>query len=140
MARRSRNLSVAQFQQLMERIPKEVAAELEGAVTDAAEGMAAQMRQAVPLGADGRNELLESIRVTPGKHPLRKVIRAGGDLTRRKSASGREYDYARAQEFGTQDAPAQPFFWPIYRLMKKRFKAQIARKAKKAIAKVVPLK
>lgn len=139
MARRSRNLSVAQFQQLMERIPQEVAKELEAAVQDAADGMAAQMRQAVPLGVDGRNELLESIRTAPGKHPLRKVIRAGGSLTTRK-ANGKEYDYARAQEFGTQDAPAQPFFWPIYRLMKKKFKAQIARKAKKAIAKVIPLK
>lgn len=123
----------------MERIPQEVAKELESAVADAAEGMAAQMRQAVPLGVDGRNELLESIRVAPGKHPLRKVIRAGGPLTTRK-AKGKEYDYARAIEFGRHDAPAQPFFWPVYRLTKKRWKSQIARKAKKAIAKVVPLK
>lgn len=136
---RSRNLSVAQFQQLMERIPKEVAAELEGIVTGAAEGMAAQMRQAVPLGVDGRNEALESIRVAPGKHPLRKVVRAGGD-TRKRSGTGKEYDYARAIEFGRHDAPAQPFFWPVYRLTKRSWKSRIARAAKKAIAKVVPLK
>lgn len=139
MARRSKNLSVAQFQQLMENIPKEVAAELESAVAEAAEGMAAQMRQAVPRGIDGRNELLESIRVAPGKHPLRKVIRAGGPLTTRKG-KGKDYDYARAVEFGRQDAAAQPFFWPVYRLTKKSWKSKVARKAKKAIGKVVPLK
>jgi len=139
MARRSRNLSVAQFQQLMERIPNEVAAELEAAVQESAEGMAAQMRQAVPLGIDGRNELQESIQVTPGKHPLRKVIRAGGPLTTRQG-KGKPYDYARAVEFGTMDMSAQPFFWPVYRLTKKSWKSKIARMAKKAIAKVIPIK
>jgi len=150
MARRSRNLSVSQFQQLMERVPKAVAKDLETAVAGGARQIALVMRMTVPKGVDGRNELEESIRVTPGSHPLRKVIRAGGKLTTKKAGGSfvgrllrgrsKEYDYANAVEFGTQNMHAQPFFYPTYRLMKKRTQSAINRKAKKAIAQVVPLK
>lgn len=143
----ARNLSVEQFKQLMERIPKEVAVSLESAVTEGAEGMAQTMRSSVAQGIDGRHELLESIRVTPGSHPLRKVVRAGGPLTTKKagggflrrliSGRGKEYDYANAVEFGTQEMPAQPFFWPSYRLTKRPFRSRIARKVNAVMKKYV---
>lgn len=54
-------------------------------------------------------------------------------------AGGREAFYARYQEFGTQDMVAQPFFYPGYRLGRKRAKARLARAvragAKKAFGK-----
>lgn len=139
MARRAKNLSVSQFQDLMANIPKAVADELVSAVESGAETMAGAMRSAVATGIDGRNELQESIRVTDGKHPLRKVIRAGGPLTTKDTPRG-PYDYAHAVEFGTQEVTAQPFFYPSYRLLKNKLQAAINRKARKAIEKVVPLK
>lgn len=50
-------------------------------------------------------------------------------------AGGREAYYARFQEFGTQDMPAQPFFYPGYRLGRKRAKARLARAVRAAAKK-----
>lgn len=139
---RSLNLSVKQFQDLMERLPKEVAKELRDAPHQEGERLAATMRQVVPQGIDNRRELLESIRVEDGRRPLQVFVKAGGPLTTKevRAGSGVSYDYALANEFGTQKMTAQPFFWPTYRLLKKRIRSAISRKSRKAIEKVVPLK
>lgn len=138
----ARNLSVEQFKQLMEKIPKAVADELRGAVNDAGDELVNAMKPAVPRGIDGRNELVESIRKEPGRHPLQVRVKAGGELTTRqvRTGSGVSYDYANANEFGTEKMSAQPFFWPTYRLKKRAIRSKIARRARKAIEKVVPLK
>jgi HK97 gp10 family phage protein len=137
-----RNLSVEQFQDLMRNIPRAVADELRSATTDQAKFLADTMKQAVPTGTDGRNELQESIRVEPGRRPLQAFVKAGGPLTTRvvRKGSGLNYDYALANEYGTRKMKAQPFFYPTYRLMKKKLRSAIQRRARKAIEKVVPLK
>lgn len=138
----ARNLSVRQFQQLMQSLPKKVAQQLKDAPRSEGERLAKTMKSAVSRGVDGRNELLESIRVEEGRRPLQVLVKAGGPLTTKevRKGSGRAYDYALANEFGTEKMKAQPFFWPSYRLTKKRIRAGIARKARKAIEQVVPLK
>ena len=40
---------------------------------------------------------------------------------------------ARWQEFGTQDQPAQPFFFTNYRIMKPRFSARMSRAWRKGM-------
>ena len=129
------NLSVQQFQDLMARIPKVAADDLKSALTEAGDDLVNTMRLTAPRGVDERNELLESIRQEPGRHPLRTLVKAGGPLTTRGG-----YDYANAIEFGTEKMPAQSFFWPSYRLRKRPIIARLARRARKAIEKVVPLK
>lgn len=52
-------------------------------------------------------------------------ITAGGSATTkrvRKSEKGNSptYDYALAQEFGTKNMPPNAFFWPGYRIEKKK--------------------
>lgn len=135
----ARNLSVQQFQQLMASVPKAVAAELEGSVQEQAESLAQTMRFVAPKGKDARRELVESIRVENGKHPLRKLVKAGGPLTT-KTSNGKSYDYSLGMEFGNDQVPARPFFWPAYRLKKKSIRSAIQKKIKAAISKVVPLK
>ena len=78
------------------------------------------------------------------------LVRAGGALTTRSGAGDQgfvrefaravrgkdaNYDYALAQEFGTQHIPAQPFFWPTYRARKRRIRRAIKDSAKAAINK-----
>jgi len=135
-------LNIEQFQQLMANIPKAVAAEMRSAVAAAGQNMANSMRQNVHTGIDGRNELLESIVSGQGRHELQARITAGGILTTRSVREGASatYDYAMANEYGTQKMPAQPFFWPTYRMMKKRTRSEIARAMRKGIEKVVKLK
>jgi len=137
----ARNLSVDQFEQLMRNIPKAVAEELVGTMTAAATQLAGAMKSAVPHGVDGRNELTESIQQRPGSHPLQVKVTAGGELTTRSVRRGASvtYDYALANEYGTRKMTAQPFFWPTYRLLKRRIRAQVQRGMKKGISKVVTL-
>lgn len=61
-----------------------------------------------------------------------QIVRAGGPTTMRESEAG-PYDYARAQEFGRADMEANPYFWPAYRLLKKRFVSRRRRAVNKAI-------
>ncbi|MGX9574085.1 HK97-gp10 family putative phage morphogenesis protein [Mesorhizobium sp. f-mel] len=59
---------------------------------------------------------------------LTRTVTAGGDATTRPvREGGPDYDYALGQEFGTQNSPANPFFWPAYRLTKKRIRNRIQR-------------
>lgn len=69
---------------------------------------------------------------------LRVTLVAGGTATTRPVRDGAdaEYDYAFAQEFGTQKMPANPFFFVGYRLGKKRVKSRISRAITKAAKRV----
>lgn len=53
-------------------------------------------------------------------------------ISRRVSAGGREAPYAQWVEFGHGEADPHPFFWPAYRLKRRRFRARMVRSAKKA--------
>lgn len=82
-----------------------------------------------PLPGVQPGALKHSVNVRPdrSKDTVVRVV-AGGYLTVRPSVSGQPFDYARADEFGTQKMKAQPFFFPTYRLMKKKIIAQMKRR------------
>lgn len=48
-------------------------------------------------------------------------------------AGGGDAFYARFHEFGTQDMPANPFFFPVWRARKRRVKGRISRAMSKSI-------
>jgi hypothetical protein len=78
----------------------------------------------------------------PEKSPIAQRVSAGGAATTkavRKSKKGNAplYDYANANEYGTEDMAAQPFFWPAWRLKRRRFKARMSRAGKKGIQEAV---
>lgn len=65
-------------------------------------------------------------------------VSAGGASTTKPVRNSKKggaplYDYAVAQEYGTEGMPANPAFWPAWRLKRRRFKARMSRAAKKAI-------
>lgn len=73
-----------------------------------------------------------------GDGKIAQRVSAGGRATTkriRESEKGNapEYDYALANEYGTEDMAAQPFFWPAWRLKRKRFKSRMSRAGKKGI-------
>jgi HK97 gp10 family phage protein len=78
-------------------------------------------------------KLAHSVRKVPGKRDTQVRIVAGGKLTIRPSVSSKPFDYARADEFGTQRMAAKPFFFPTYRLRKKKIISAIKRRITKAI-------
>jgi HK97 gp10 family phage protein len=79
--------------------------------------------------------LEHSVRKIPGKSDTQIRIVAGGRLTIRPSVSSKPFDYARADEFGTVNMKARPFFFPTYRLRKKKMKSAMKRKLKASIEK-----
>lgn len=57
-------------------------------------------------------------------------------ISRKVSASAKDdkgRDYAAWVEFGTSKNQAAPFFWPAYRLARRKFRSRMTRAAKKAI-------
>lgn len=58
-------------------------------------------------------------------------------ISQRVSAGARDAPYAAWVEFGTSKNAANPFFWPAYRLMKRRMKSRMSRAAKKAVQEAV---
>jgi HK97 gp10 family phage protein len=49
------------------------------------------------------------------------------------TVGNKDVRYAHLVEYGTSQAPAQPYFWPAFRLLRKR----IQNRVKRAIAKAV---
>lgn len=114
------------------------------------------VRQALRVqNAKNAAELVETIRgFAPGDGPLQASVKnhdvtdstrisqrieAGGPTTTKPVREGQSatYDYALAQEFGTAKMTANPFFWPAWRLKRRRFKSRMTRAAKKAIAEAI---
>lgn len=131
------NASVAEFQRRLLRIPPRVRAHAFTALGTYADKMQAAMQSAVPRD---EGKLAASIRQTESLPDLRITIAAGGPTTTRPVREGASatYDYALAQEFGTSKMPANPFFWPAYRLFKKPMRSAVKRAMKKGMKEVFP--
>lgn len=82
--------------------------------------------------------LADSIRKEAGETEASVLVLAGGEATTKetRTGSGQPYDYALGVEFGTEAAPAEPFFFPAYRALKSRMKARASRAALKAVREV----
>jgi len=120
----------------MAKLPPAAAEEMRAAVYTQAHILSKAQASAVH---ERHGNLRASHRVEAGNHPLQAKVKAGGLLTTR-TTHGVAYDYANANEFGTEKMPAQPSFWPTYRLLKRRIRAAIQRNAIKGLKKVVNLK
>jgi len=122
------------FRALTKRLQGEVVEAAQDALEAQGDRLVGVIRAAIsPHSKTGH--LADSVRKLPAKRPLQVRVGAGGPLTTRevRHGSGVSYDYANAEEFGTQDEPAKPFFFPSYRLMKKDMRSAV----RKAIAQAV---
>lgn len=120
---------------IFRRLPKTVRAELQGAMNRAGAEMATRARALVPV----RSGLLrQSIRVIPfNRGGIGVIVQAGGELTTDYDVLSRPYDYAMAQELGTQEMLASPFFYPAYRHLRSGIKRKITAAVKVAVSKAV---
>lgn len=124
------NQSVQRFRRLTEELQGEI---VDGAVQELND-QATQLAQLIESVAPKfEGKLAHSVRVVPGKRKTQVRIVAGGRLTIRPSVSSKPFDYARADEFGTVKMTAKPFFFPTYRLRKKKIVSGMKRRITKAI-------
>ena len=116
-------------------IPARVEAATRAAMEKSAEELVAMMKRLAPVD---RGDLQMSISWTWGKAPDGAVVIAESSEDSRGLkitvyAGSKKAFYARWQEFGTSEMPANPFFFPSYRALRKRIKSRITREMKKAI-------
>ncbi|MBS0535379.1 MAG: HK97 gp10 family phage protein [Proteobacteria bacterium] len=101
------------------------------------------MRSLAPVSADGSHgkppgTLKDSILMTPPGATTPAYSQPGGQHVVPEnavavSAGNSECRYAHFPEYGTKKMTAEPYFWPSYRLLKKRIKARTKRAISKAV-------
>ena len=152
MAGPTRVLHLDRLKRRLEAIPKEARAEIRKALEKSAVELAGMVKNFAP---EHSGDLKNSVGYTFGEYipensNVRGVSAAGGlgdpDLSVTVHAGDAKAFYAAFVEFGTKahlqggklagtyhpgTAP-KPFFFPAYRLLKKRIKNRIARAVKKA--------
>jgi len=147
------NQSVTRLQAILALLPAELKAPILAQTIRQAELLRGSMIIKVPIGGPDdkhRGRLRDSIRVEKGRGEMRVLVRAGGPTTtigggasgggvvarvRRAVFGGGSYDYALAQEFGTQKMHAHPFFWSSYRARKDDIRRALKATAKAEIKK-----
>ena len=130
--------NAARFSRRLRAIPPAVRKAVRDQLRANAEDLVQGIQRAVPV-EDGTLRSTVENEDTSNERRIRQTVRAGGERTTRpvrKSAKGNAptYDYALAQEFGTSDMPANPFFYPTYRAKRKAFKRALNAAVKKAVA------
>jgi HK97 gp10 family phage protein len=137
---------LANFQRRWKAVPARVAAEVKRTMEDVADEIVAQMYTVAPhLTGD----LAGSIGWTWGDAPkgsltigtvgktkyaaLRITIYAGSGDTVVTGARGQKYQLAKIQEFGTTKMPANPFFYPVWRVKRRSAQNRMTRAINKAI-------
>lgn len=121
---------LARFQARMREVRAAARLSIKPALMQSANEVVDAMEMLAPEGESG--DLKNSIRVVDTGHDLVVGVVAGGEATTRVYKGGR-YDYALANEYGTQEMDAQPFFWPGYRSVRRRANARVKRAIAKAI-------
>lgn len=123
-------------------MPEAVRVEIRAAMEQSANEIVELMRRMVPIGET--RQLHDSIGWTWGEAPkgalviarTRKSMAAKAGLSLTIYAGGGAAYYARFVEFGTLRMMAQPFFFPSWRLGRKRVRSRVTRATNRAARKV----
>jgi len=124
----ARTSSMQRFRQMTTELQAEIRRDAIAELQASADLLVQQMKTVAPVGPTGN--LRASIRKERGKKETIVRVMAGGALTTVavRKGSGVPYDYAMAVEFGTRQAGAQPFFYPSWRLRRKRIRSAMRRR------------
>jgi HK97 gp10 family phage protein len=128
----------AQLERLLKRldaIPKEVKEAVKPALEKSGQELVDRMRLLAP---EDTGALKDSITMTPPGQSTPPYSQPGGSRVAKENevlitAGNSDVRYAHLLEYGTSKTPAQPYFWPAFRLTRDR----IQRRLKRAISKAV---
>lgn len=129
-------IGIEKMMRRLERIPAEVRKRAKAELMLQAREINMLQRSLVPKDD---LTLAGTIRSEPLPDPqIGVVILAGGEATTKpvretEKGNSPEYDYALAQEFGTEDMPANPFFRPAIRVKKKQARNSVRTAVRKAL-------
>lgn len=122
-------------------IPKEARAEIHKALDKSATEMVQTAQSFAPVKSGKlRNSIGKTFGEYKADNPNVRGVTGSGvadpELTVTIHAGDQEAYYAAFVEFGTKAAPAHPYFFPAWRLLKKRVTSRIKRAMTKAAKKV----
>lgn len=125
------------FQKRMAAIPKEVRAAIKPALMKSGQELQTAMRRLAETSRD-TGALIDSITVTGPGETTPPYSQPGGSKVVPENAvavtvGNTDVRYPHLVEYGTTKAHAQPFFWPAFRLYRKRITRRINRAINKAI-------
>lgn len=130
---------LSSFQRRMRAVPKAARAAVQPVLMKQAEAMADTMRNLAPDDpATDAPDLKSSIAVTGPGESTPPYSQPGGAAVVPENAvaitaGNSDVRYPHLQEYGTSKHRAQPFFWPAFRLHRKKALAAIKRGIGKAI-------
>lgn len=102
------------------KLPAKMRTEVKASLEKSADELVAMQKRLVPVD---EGDLRDSIEKREGQHELSVEVTGGDDKA----------FYARFVEFGTASQPAQPYFFPAYRSLRKRIKNRTRRAVRKAV-------
>lgn len=116
-------------------IPRAVKQAVAPALITAGRDLSVTMRLLAPVDS---GDLRDSIHVTAPGETTPAYSQPGGSQTARENqvlvtVGNDDVRYPHLVEYGTAEAPAQPFFWPAYRFQKKKLSNRIKRAIRKAV-------
>lgn len=123
----------------MAAIPQAVREAVRPALIKSGDELADAMRHLAPDDpATGAPDLKSSIAVTlPGEqtpaYSQPGGSRVAGELEVLVTVGNEEVRYPHLLEYGTSKMEAQPYFWPAFRLMRKKLESRIKRAIGKAV-------
>jgi HK97 gp10 family phage protein len=128
---------ILRLQARLEAIPLAVREAVQPALLKSGDELADMMRHFAE-SSRVTGALIDSIAVTPGGESTPPYSQPGGATIVPENAvmitaGDQEVRYAHLVEYGTSKMKAEPFFWPAYRLLKKRVTARMKRAVKKAV-------
>lgn len=129
-------LNIEKMMRKLERIPAEVRKRTKAELMLAGREINMLQRSLAPKDD---LTLASTIRSEPLPDPqIGVVIRAGGPATTKpvretEKGNSPEYDYALAQEFGTEDMAANPFFMPAIQVKRKQVRKRVRAAARRAL-------
>lgn len=126
---------LASFQRRMRAIPEAVRRAVDPALMGAGQELAGTIRALAP---EDSGDLKASVAVTGPLQQTPPYSQPGGSAFVPENAvavtvGNSEVRYPHLQEFGTSFHPAQPYFWPAFRLRRKALQAKIKRAIGRAV-------
>jgi HK97 gp10 family phage protein len=119
----------------LEAIPANVKEAVRPALQKSGDELANRMRSLAP---EDTGDLIESIAVTmgPGRTPPYSQPGGSKELLENQVAitvGNSAVRYPHLVEYGTAKAAAQPFFWPAYRLLRRKIQNRLRRSVSRAV-------
>jgi HK97 gp10 family phage protein len=133
----AQSAQLARLERRLQAIPKAVREAVKPALEKSGAELVGAMKQLAERSRD-TGDLIDSIQMTTAGNSTPPYSQPGGSKVVPENAvlvtaGNSAVRYPHLVEYGTTKTAAQPFFWPAFRLLRKRIQSRIKRSIGKAV-------